>query len=340
MKKAQIVLLLGFFFPLKIWSQIGGQSTYQFLTVLNAPRQVALGGKNVTIFDEDVNQVFYNPAAINVAMHQQLSVNYNQELGIINHGMAGYAYTYDRHIQSFFVGVNYFNYGRFEGYDEDGNATANFTGNDFVLQGAYSYNIPKTPLQVGVSLKFISSTLANYQSYGVAADLGFIYTDVYNEINYGLVIKNIGKQITTYAGTNEKLPLEIQAGVSQKMQNVPLRWHVTLENLQRWKTGFSNPTRAQNQLDGTEIPEKISFFNQALQHVIIGAELFPEHLFSIRLGYNFRRSQELKILEKRSFSGLSAGFGFLMNRIHFDYAYTRLSVQNQTHSFGILINLE
>jgi hypothetical protein len=53
----------------------------------------------------------------------------------------------------------------------------------------------------------------------------------------GLVIRNIGTQFTTY-GVREKLPLEVIVGVSQELEHVPLRWHLTLENLQQWNVAF------------------------------------------------------------------------------------------------------
>ena len=36
------------------YSQIAGESTYQFLNIPSSPRHLALGGKNVTIQDDDV----------------------------------------------------------------------------------------------------------------------------------------------------------------------------------------------------------------------------------------------------------------------------------------------
>jgi hypothetical protein len=45
----------------------------------------------------------------------------------VTYGTASYAYTYDRHLQTFQVGVNYVNYGSFEGYDESGQPTTSFT---------------------------------------------------------------------------------------------------------------------------------------------------------------------------------------------------------------------
>ena len=52
-------------FVLPIYAQVGGQSVYQFLNLVQSPRQAALGGKTVTIVDYDVNQAIFNPATIN-----------------------------------------------------------------------------------------------------------------------------------------------------------------------------------------------------------------------------------------------------------------------------------
>ena len=322
------------------FSQIGGKSVYQFLNLAQSPRQAALGGKTVTVVDYDVNQAFYNPATINAEMHNRLSVNYGSYFGEVSYGTAAYAYTYDRHLQTFNVGVSYVNYGTFEGRDELGNLTSDFTGSEAALSLGYAYNLPWTDMFVGVNAKLISSTLESYNSWGAAVDLGFLYVDYDNDINYGLSVRNLGFQIKPYEDTNEKLPLAIDAGISQLMENVPIRWHMTFENLQQWNIAFSNPNRAEGSLDGGSKEEKVSFFNNALRHVILGAELFPEKGFNIRLGYNFRRSEELRILEQRHFSGISVGFGLRFGKVKFDYSYSRYTVAANTSLFGLMIDLE
>ncbi len=336
----KLVFLFAFLLSASVFSQIGGQAVYQFLNLAQSPRQAALGGKTVTVVDYDVNQAFYNPATINPEMHKRLSANYGSYYGEVSYGTAAYAYTYDRHLQTFHAGISYINYGTFEGRDELGNQTSDFTGSEAALSFGYAYNLPWTDMYVGANAKLISSTLESYNSWGAAVDLGFLYVDVDNDINYGLTVRNLGFQIKPYENTNEKLPLAIDAGISQLMENVPIRWHVTFENLQQWNIAFSNPNRAQSNLDGTSEEEKVSFFNNALRHMILGAELFPEKGFNIRLGYNFRRSEELRILEQRNFSGISVGFGIRFGKVKFDYSYSRYTVAANTSLFGLMIDLE
>ena len=336
----KLLFLFLFLLSAKTFGQIGGKSVYQFLNLAQSPRQAALGGKTVTVVDYDVNQAFYNPATINAEMHNRLSANYGSYFGEVSYGTAAYAYTYDRHLQTFHAGISYVNYGTFEGRDELGNLTSDFTGSEAALSVGYAYNIPWTDMFVGANAKLISSTLESYNSWGAAVDLGFLYVDYDNDINYGLTVRNLGFQIKPYQDTNEKLPLAIDAGISQLMENVPIRWHMTFENLQEWNIAFSNPNRAEGSLDGGSEEEKVSFFNNALRHVILGAELFPEKGFNIRLGYNFRRSEELRILEQRHFSGISAGFGIRFGKVKFDYSYSRYTVAANTSLFGLMIDLE
>ncbi len=319
-------------------AQVGGQHVYQFLGMVTSPRQAALGGKVITIYDNDVNQAHFNPATINAEMNNRLALNYGSYFGEVTYGTAAYAYTYDRHVQTFHAGVNYVNYGTFEGYDENGVATAEFTGSEIALSFGYAYNVPYTDIYVGGNFKAISSTLETYNSFGAAVDLGAIYVNEDNGLNVALSLRNMGMQITRYAETRETLPFEILAGISQKLENVPLRWHLTLENLQQWNVAFSNPARAEGTLDGGTQEEKVSFFNNALRHVIIGAELFPDRGFNVRIGYNFRRGEELRVVDQRHFSGISAGFGLRINRLKFNYSYSRYTLAADTSLFGLTIN--
>ena len=336
----KLVFLLSLLLSAATFGQIGGKSVYQFLNLVQSPRQAALGGKTVTVVDYDVNQAFYNPATINEKMSNRLSANYGSYYGEVSYGTAAYAYTYDRHLQTFLAGISYINYGTFEGRDELGNQTSDFTGSEAALSLGYAYNLPWTDMFVGANVKLISSTLESYNSWGAAVDLGFLYVDYDNDINYGLTVRNLGFQIKPYEDTNEKLPLAIDAGISQLMLHVPIRWHVTLENLQQWNIAFSNPNRAQGSLDGGSEEEKVSFFNNALRHVILGAELFPEKGFNVRFGYNFRRGEELRIVDKRNFSGISVGFGLRFGKVKFDYSYSRYTVAANTSLFGLMIDLE
>lgn len=336
----KILLLLLTIANLSVYAQVGGESTYQFLNLVSSPRQAALGGKVFTNIDYDVSQALFNPATINVEMDNQLAVNYSSYLGGINYGTAAYAYTWDRRVQTFHAGVTYINYGTFDGYDEQGNSTGTFTGNEAALSFGYALQVGYSDFYFGANLKFITSKLEQYSSFGAATDLGLIYINEDIEFQATLVVRNLGAQITTYAGQNEPLPLEIGFGMSQTLENVPIRWHITLENLQQWPISRPNPARVTTDLEGNTTSEKVGFFGNVLRHTILGAELFPDKGFNIRLGYNFRRAEELRIIDQRNFSGLSAGISIRLNKMRFSYTHAKYTSASNANFFGLQIDLQ
>jgi hypothetical protein len=261
-------------------------------------------------------------------------------LGGISYGTAAYAYTWDRRVQTFHIGMTYINYGSFDGYDQNGVSTGTFTGNEAALSVGYAKQLGRSDFYGGFNVKLITSKLEQYNSIGGALDLGVIYIDERIDFHASLVVRNLGTQFTTYSGLNEKLPLEVDLGLSQTLENVPIRWHLTFENLQKWPIGFSNPARATTDLDGNQTQEKVGFLNETLRHTIIGVELFPEKGFNVRLGYNFRRSEELSIVDQRNFSGLSFGIGLKFNKMRFSYTHARYTGASNTSFFGLQLDLQ
>jgi hypothetical protein len=339
MQKNLVVAFL-FFFTVLGSAQIGGKGTYQFLNLVNSPRQAALGGKTITNFDYDPTQGMYNPATINPLMDNQLSVNYMNYFADVNYGTAAYAYLWDRRTQIFHTGVTYINYGSFDGYDEQGESTGSFGGGEVALSLGYARNIPWTDFYWGVNVKLISSKLEEYSSLGGAIDIGLMYVYEPWDLHIAAVARNLGTQFTPYHETYEPLPFEVDFGISQTLQNVPLRWHFTLENLQTWNIAFSNPAREETDLEGNVQTENITFVDNVFRRMIVGIELFPESGFNIRLGYNVRRAEELRIVEQRAFAGLSAGFGIKLRKVRVNYSYSKYSTAAAASFFGLNIDLQ
>ena len=335
----KIIVTFCLLFNILAQAQVGGEATYQFLNLVSSPRQAALGGKVLTNVDYDVAQALFNPATINVEMDNQFALNYTSYLGGISYGTAAYAYTFDRRTQTFHAGVTYINYGSFDGYDEAGNSTGTFSGNETALSFGYALQIGYSDFYFGANAKLITSKLEQYNSFGVAADLGLLYINEDLGFHAALAVRNFGTQLTTYAGLQEKLPFEVDFGMSQSLENVPIRWHITLENLQEWPLARPNPARSTSDLSGNQTDDKTGFLGQVMRHSIFGAEIFPEGGFNIRLGYNFRRAEELRIVDQRNFSGLSAGFSIKMNKMRFSYTHAKYTSAANANFFGLQIDL-
>lgn len=333
----QIFLLL-FFTSLQLFSQVGGESIYNFLNIPGSARQAGLGGNVLTLMN-DVNQPTWNPATINENHHNNLSVSYLNYLADLNIATVAYAYKFNDRIGTFHSSINYLNYGKFIGADEQGVETGSFKAYDLAFSIGYAYNIPNSNFYVGANLKFINSVIENYSSLGIGTDLAILFNSRNVPYNFTLVVRNLGYQVTAYDETKEDLPTQIDFGISYKLQNVPIRWFLTIDNLQKWDISVSNPSNNITDIDGTVTEEEINFLDNAIRHFTIGTELFSENAFNIRLGYNFRRSKELMLIDKRTFSGFTAGFGLKMNKLKFNYAFTKYHPASNVSTFSLLINL-
>jgi hypothetical protein len=336
--KIHIVLFFAFFFS-SSYSQVGGEAVYQFLNLPTSARQVALGGEVLTLMD-DVNQPLWNPSVISTEIDNTLSANYVSYLADIHMGSISYAKVISRRFGTLHGSIQYLDYGSLIGADEQGVETGNFTANDIAISIGYAYNFPKTNLYMGANIKLINSNISNFTSTGIATDVGLLYYSPYKAYSFTLVARNLGTQIKSFNGLREKLPFKLALGASYELEHVPLKWYATLDNLQQWKVSAPNPSNQTTDLEGNVTNNDPSFVNNALRHFVIGAELFPQSSINIRLGYNFRRANELKLQNARTFSGISYGFGLKMNRFTFNFAYSKFHAAANSSTFSLQIDLD
>ncbi|WP_347838880.1 type IX secretion system protein PorQ [uncultured Draconibacterium sp.] len=319
-------------------AQIGGEYTYQFLELTNSARIAALGGTQVALSDSgDLNLPYANPALLHKDMDNRLLVNYVNYLADVNYGYASYAKTY-RGIGNFAVGMHYINYGQFDEATETGELTgATFNAAEYALNLVYSNSYKR--LNYGVNLKPILSSFESYQSFGIAADIGASFKSKDGYTNVALVARNLGTQITTYydGAEREQIPLNIQAGISRRLKHAPLIFSATLQHLNHWD--LSTPEEEQDFTGETIHQRQESFAKQMMRHVVLGAEILPSENFTLRVGYNYQRRQELKFNDKASTVGFSAGFGLKIKRFHFDYAISRFHLAGSSNLFSVSINL-
>jgi len=289
--------------------QTGGDNVYEFLNLTHSGLVSSLGGVNVSLRSGDLNLAYHNPALLNSDMNKSLAINYVNYFAGINYGMTMYARSFPG-TGNFAAGITYLNYGSFKETDESGNITGTFSAAEYALSLIYSRDIDSL-FSVGANLKPVLSHLEKYTSFGFALDIGAAYHSRNNLFSAGLVIKNAGLQITTYTGeTREKLPFEIQAGVSQRLAHAPFRFSLTLRHLERFDLTYKyEPTSSTGVSTGIETPKTSDFFENVLRHMVIGTELIPHKNFYISAGYNYQRRRELQIDSKVSTVGFSWGFG-------------------------------
>ncbi|MDO5654893.1 MAG: type IX secretion system protein PorQ [Flavobacteriaceae bacterium] len=305
-----------------------GTRVYEFLNITTSPRQAALGGNAQSMWDADPNMALWNPALMNPESHNKLAINYVNHLTDIQFGNASYVYQWDKY-NFFSVHAQYVDYGKFIAADDIGNVTGDFSAKDAAITLGYAHNLSDF-FTVGANLKYIHSQIETYTSFAAAADLGIVFHDIDYETNVALSIRNIGTQFKVYDNERESLPVQVNLGISHKLEHVPLEISATLHDLQKFD--ISEQTRD----DGREVPR----IRKIIDHVSLGAELFPQRGFNLRFGYNFKRGNELNTDLTRNFSGLTAGFGIRISSFRLEYAHAQYHASSNTDHFGLIIDLE
>ncbi len=334
-----LLVLLFLFSSIFTWSQVGGESSYNFMNQPFSARLASLGGKPLTILD-DVNQPFFNPSVISQNLDNKISVNYLNYLADINYASVSYSRFINKHFGSLYGNISYVDNGQFLNTNSQGEILGDFTSKNITFTIGYARNLPWSNIYAGANLKLISSFIENYSSNGIAIDFGLIYFSDSQPFRITALLRNYGYQFNSFLDQREDLPLDIALGFSYDLSDLPLRWYVTMDNLQKWDISADNPSDVQNTLDSGVEKDKITFLSNASRHFIVGAEFFPKGNFNLRLGYNFRRAREFRLIESRTFSGLNFGFGLKMGRYKFHYAYSKYHPASNSSTFSLDINLD
>ena len=317
-----------------MFAQIGGSNTYQFLELSPSPRHMALGTWVSTLSPNSIHSALSNPAMVSDSIQGQVVLNYQPYFAGINRGTAATVFVL-KGGRSILIDTRFIHYGSFDETNTLGYKIGEFSGTEVALGVAYSHHFPSKNLFVGASLNVISSTLAEYNSTGLTSDLGVYHSSPSSNYRFGLVARNIGFQLRTYDSVRETIPFSLSFGISNELQYLPLRWHLSIDNLQNWNLAYVNPNQQQINFEGESVEVNPNFFDELFRHLVFGAELFPDRSFSIQIGYNFLRSAELSIAEVRNFSGLSFGFGINMRKFRFNYSHARFSTSDNTNFLGL-----
>lgn len=338
------VLLCLWFIPLISYTQTGGTYTYAFLNQTNSARVASLGGKSVALPDADLNMPFHNPSLLSAEMDNHLVLNYVGYFADIKYGYASYSRSYEK-AGNFAVGLHYIDYGEFPYADIYGVRNGYFDASEYALNLIYSRKIDSF-LTVGVNVKPIYTSFERYNSIGIAADLGITYYNPEKLFTAAFVLKNMGAQITTYYGgaEREKIPFEIQAGLSQKFAYAPFRFSFLFQHLQRWDLQYKSQLEEQNIFStGEEVPTRSQkledFGDNLLRHMIMGMEFIPGENFYVSLGYNYLRRQEMKIRDIPGMVGFSWGFGLRVSKFHFSYGRASYHLAGGSNHFSVSTNL-
>ncbi len=322
----KIILSICLFSGFAIAAQ-SGENVYPFMNLPVSARQAALGGDAVSIMDTDVNFTAVNPALLNEEMHKRISVNAATYLADSKYGTINYAHVFEKgHMIS--ANARYMNYGKMPRTDEAGFINGEFGAYDAAIGAGYAYNFEKE-WTIGANVNLINSQIDNYTSMAVAGNFGVAYHFEKNKETLGLVARNFGYQFKTFNGERERLPFRVDLGYTKILKKFPAAITITAHDLQQLNISSTYNSNGQ----------EIRWTRKLLDHFSLGAEIFPEKAFNIRLGYNIKRGNELSVVDQRSFAGISAGFGIKFNKIKIDFAHARYHNSGNMNILGVTIDM-
>jgi hypothetical protein len=184
-----------------------------------------------------------------------------------------------------------------------------------MFSAGYS-NLIYNRVNYGLNVKFIYSQIAQYTSSALGFDLGLMYLIPNQKMSLGFTINNYGKQLSSYIGSKERLPLDIRFGLSKQLEHLPLKLSVSFSNLNQDHIKLYDISR--------------------LRSFALGGEFTLSDYVSARIGYNNQQRQDLKLGTEIGLSGFSAGIGIkFLEKYRVDYSLNSMGKIGSTHRFNI-----
>lgn len=295
----------------------GGETAFNILRLPHSYRAAGLGGQNISIIDDDITMSMHNPALLANVQDRTINLTYMTYMGdskvvgaMFNRVMG------ERSTAA--ISARYIDHGDFDGYTEDNIYTGSFSAKDMEFGLLYSYLLSDS-WSGGVTAKFIYSKYESMSSVALGVDLGVNYYDTENDLSLSFAVRNLGGQVKAFEEKHEKMPLDIQAGITKRLSHAPIMLSATLVNLNRWdRDDFYNA-------DGS----KDTFSEILFKHVIIGADFLIGKNLDLSIGYNFRTGKELSTDGSR-WDGFTAGAGMYLNRLKFGVSYGKLHTSSSS----------
>ena len=288
------------------------QTAYNFLRLPVSAHAAALGGENISIIEDDPSLMFSNPALAASVSDMTIGFNYMNYMSGVSYASASFNKVL-RDKLTMGVGAQYINYGKMKEVDENNVQTGEFSASDIALSGVLTYELARN-LVGGITAKFVYGQMGGYNSLAMGVDLGLNYYNPETELSVSAVAKNLGGQLKAYDEEYDKMPLDVQIGVSKAFANVPLRLHLTWVDINHPKYKFIN-------------------------HLVVGADFQLSDQIWIGGGYNFWRANEKKIQsidgKSSNGAGLSLGGGLNLNRFKLNIAYAKYHVSSSSLLFNV-----
>jgi hypothetical protein len=322
------------------FGQIGGLRAFGFLETPNHARVAGLGTVNVSSNAGDVNMIWQNPALLNSEMNGQLSFSLNPYFADIYNSQITYAQEFEN-LGIFSFGVSYFRYGQFEGFDNTGGSTEDFSASDYAIQVSHSRE--DGVFRYGASLKFVANQISGFNQSAVLTDLGGAFIHPEEELSLGLVIKNLGFFTSKFVDQDQNLPFDVQLGGTYKPEFMPFRFSITLNRLYQYDLSYFDESLLSDDdnvafTDVNNNPP--STFDKIFQHVTIGTEVVLGKNVNLRAGYNHLIRQSLRAEQVGGAGGFTFGVYFQTKKFNMAYSNAIYQAGGLAHFITLGSNLK
>ncbi len=333
-------ILLLFCTILWLRAQLDAQQWYRFLYLPTSPVVTALGGMDLTHYEDPSGSAYFNPALLNDSTHQQITWNFIDYFAGIVYGYVSYQHNIPE-VARIQGAIKHVYYGNFTRADVYGNQLGRFNANDIEFIASFSRNYGKR-LQWGVNLNFIYSQIESFWSAGFAMDFGLLYRIEEEDFNVAVVVNNFGYPVRSYQrdGSKRRIPLNIAVGLRKRVPHTPFRLSVTAHSLNQPNL-ISEAERQRDQqqsalFPGQETVKRNYRVDNIFRHLIFALEIIPSESFHLRFSYNHQRRKELKALQERfSLTGFALGLSLRLYRFYLSYAYAGYNAPGGLHHLGV-----
>ena len=344
-----IFFVPSFLFFTTISAQIGGSNVYEFLRLAPSARVTGLGSTATFIVDDDISLGYGNPALLNPSMHNQLSFSHLFHMAGIGSGYAAFGRQLSKLGITAQGGIQYTRYGNFSLADEFGIIQGDFDAADYAINIGASRPL-YDKLTLGVNLKFITSQLESYNSFGLAADIGAVYADTVKNFTMSLVFKNAGMQLSKYDAIQQRedLPFEIQAAFAKKLRHLPLRVSATFIHLERWNILYDDPNIEDDSfilLGEEEPPEEskiVPVVDNLFRHIVFAGEFLfgKKENLRLRVAYSHLKRKELSVQNFRGLAGFSMGAGIKISKFRLEYGKSFYHLAGSNNHITINVDIQ
>lgn len=323
-------------------AQVGGKYTYTFLNAPTNYRTAAHNGYATAINDGDVSIGLYNPCMLGIGTKLKFSQSFINQYSGTYSGQTAFGFTIKNKVNAA-AGIQYNKYGTFD-YANAGGELANqkFYASDYLFTLAASTTLHDSLFKIGANIKTIYSVYEAYNSLGLCADISGAFIHPNQRFVATAMVRNMGGIINKFNNQTERLPLDMQLGMAQRIKHAPFRIVLTAYNLNQYYI-IANGTYKTNDTSAIKTGFNKRYLvkqtDNVARHLNVGVEVLLSKNFHIILSYNHKQRRELAYSFKTALSGFAMGVGLNVKKINFGIAYTNYNIAAQNWSFTITTNL-